>query len=208
MFIQIKLNGALGKRFGKVHRCIAANAAQAMRYMEVNYSDFRDWILNASERGILFNVKINNSYELGEEEIIDPLPESATITITPLFAGAGGGNINWLKVLVGGGLLALGLFGVGFLGLSPLQMMITGGLLLISGLLGGKVPPSDEEETRSFVFSGATNTVQAGGRVPVVYGIIQTGSIVISAAVRSYLVSGGGPIVSASTPSNPFLTPP
>jgi predicted phage tail protein len=188
-FITIRLRGALGKRFGFVHRCVAASVSQAMRYMEVNYPGFTQWVLSSSDRGILFRVSINNSYDLEESEILDPLPEDVTISITPLFSGAGGGNTNWLKIVVGGGLLALGLFGVGFLGLSPLQMMITGGLLLVSGLMGGKpATAEDEENTKSFVFSGAANTVQAGGRVPVVYGVIQTGSTVISAAVRSYLV--------------------
>jgi predicted phage tail protein len=179
----------LGRRFGFVHKCIASSAAQAIRYLQVNYADFDRWVLEASKRGVVFNVSINNAYELEEEEMIDPVPEAATISITPLFSGAGGGNISWLKVLVGGGLLIMGLAGLGFLGLGPLQLAIAGGLLLVSGLMGRKTDkPPDETDQKSFIFSGQSNTSASGGRVPVVYGVMIVGSTVISAAVRSYLV--------------------
>jgi predicted phage tail protein len=189
MFITLKLRGVLGKHFGREHKIIASSVAQAVRYLEVNFVGFQKWVLEASKRGIVFNVKCN-SYELSEEELIDPLPEDFTVSITPLFSGAGGGNISWLKVVAGAGLLILGLTGVGFLGLSPLSMIITGSLLLISGLMGSRTDkPADESDQKSFIFSGQTNTSSTGGRVSVVYGgPILVGSTVLSAAVRSYLV--------------------
>ena len=181
-FITIRLHGVLAKKFGAVHRCVASSTAQALRYLEVNYPGFRNWILNAHEQGIIFKVK-NNEYELSEEELIDPVGDGWTVHITPLFAASG--RVG--KIIVGIGLIALGSFGVGFLGLSPLSMIITGSLMLISGLIGPRTDtPSDEEDQRSYVFSGQTNTSSTGNRVPVVYGLIQTGSLVLSAAVRSY----------------------
>jgi len=182
MFIHIKLRGALGKRFGKEFKCIASSTAQAIRFLEVNLKDFRDWVLAAHERGIVFKV-LNNKYELDESELTDPLGEGWTIEIIPLFAAAG----RTVKIILGIGLIGLGAFGVGFLGLSPLQLMISGALLIISGLMGGKVPkPDDAEDQRSFVFSGQSNTASSGNRMSVVYGKILTGSLVLSAAVRSY----------------------
>lgn len=189
MFITVCLRGALGKKFGKIHKCIAPSVAQAVRYLEVNNPLFRQWVLDAGHRGIVFNVSVNKSYELGEDELIDPVPEDSTITITPLFAAAGGGGGKWIKIILGVGLIALGAFGVGFLGLGPLQMIITGSLLLLSGLMGTRTKKADEEDKKSFVFSGQTNTSQVGDRVPVVYGVIISGSIVLSAAVRSYIIT-------------------
>jgi len=187
MFITLKLKGALGRRFGYTHRCIASSVSQAIRYLEVNFGSFREWVLESGNRGIVFNVLINKNYEVGEDELIDPVPEDSTITITPLFAAAGGGN--WIKIILGIGLIAMGAFGVGFLGLGPMQLIVTGTLLLVSGLLGKKVPKGEGEDEKSFVFSGQTNTSQVGDRVPVVYGVIISGSIVLSAAVRSYIVA-------------------
>jgi predicted phage tail protein len=183
MFITLKLKGALGKKFGYIHKCIASNVNQAIRYLEVNFPEFREWILSASKRGIVFNVK-SNSYELEEVELLDPIPEDGTVTITPTFVATGGG-MGWLKIVLGVGLLGLGLFGVAILGLAPLQMIVVGSLLLISGLIGKKTPKDD---TGSLVFSGPTNTAEVGGRVPVVYGVILTGSVVLSAGIRSFIV--------------------
>lgn len=188
MFIHIKLNGILAKRYGKFHKCVAANVNQAIRYLDVNFPDFKSWILAAQERGIAFRVTTNN-YELGEDELLDPLPEDFTITIAPLFIGSGGSS-GFLKIIAGVALIGIGIFsgGAGFLGLSQLQLIITGSLLLLSGLMGGrtKKPDEDEVDKKSFVFSGASSTSNSGDRVPVVYGKILTGSIILSAAVRSY----------------------
>jgi predicted phage tail protein len=185
MFIHIKLRGVLGKKFGAVHKCVAANVNQAIRYLDVNYSNFRDWVLEAQERGIVFKVKTNN-YELGEDELLDPLPEDFTIEIIPLFAGSG----NTFKIIAGIALIGLGIFTGGFLGFSGLQLIITGSLLLLSGLMGGRTDkPPDQENQRSFVFSGSSNTGSSGSRVMVVYGKILTGSLVLSAAVRSFITA-------------------
>jgi len=186
MFITIKLHGALAKKFGKTFRCVAANTAQAIRFLEVNFKDFRKWVLEADSRGIVFQVK-TNQYELGGDELFDPVSPGTVIHLTPLFAGAGG---NTFKIFLGIGLIAAGLiFSGGLFGLSSLQLIITGALLLISGLMGKKTPAADpdDEQERSFVFSGAANVATVGGRVPVVYGVIQTGSTVASASVRSYV---------------------
>lgn len=184
MYVTIKLHGALARKFGKTFRCVASNTVQAIRFLEVNFKDFRKWVLEADSRGILFQVK-TNSYELSESELFDPIAPGMVIHLTPLFAGAGGSNL--IRVVLGVGLIAAGLiFSGGLFGLSSLQMIITGGLLLISGLMGKKTPPPDEQE-RSFIFSGAANVSTIGGRVPIVYGVIQTGSTVVSASVRSYV---------------------
>lgn len=188
MFIHIRLRGALGRRFGRVHKCIAANTTQALRYLDVNFPDFKNWVLAAQERGIVFKVA-TNGYAMDEDELLDPLPEDFTISITPLFSATGGSS-NLLKIIAGVALIGIGIFsgGAGFLGLSQMQLIITGSLLLLSGLMGGRTPkPDDEEDKKSFVFSGASSTSNSGDRVPVVFGKILTGSIILSAAVRSYI---------------------
>lgn len=184
-YITIKLHGALAKKFGKTFRCVASNTVQAIRFLEVNFNDFRKWVLDADSRGIVFQVK-TNQYELSNEELFDPVSPGMVIHITPLFAGEGRTG----SIIAGIGLIAAGvIFTGGLLGLSSLQLIITGALLLISGLMGNKTPAADPDDNqkRSFIFSGAANVSTVGGRVPVVYGRIQTGSTVVSASVRSYV---------------------
>lgn len=185
MFVTVILHGALAKKFGKFHKCVASNVVQAIRYFEVNFKNFRKWILDAYNRGIYFQVK-TNEYELSESELFDPISSGMVIHLTPLFSGAG--RIG--SIIAGIGLIAAGIiFTGGLLGLSSLQLIVTGSLLLISGLFGNRTPAADpdDEQKRSFIFSGAANVATVGGRVPVVYGRIQTGSTVVSASVRSYV---------------------
>jgi predicted phage tail protein len=188
MFTTIKLHGVLGKTFGKEFQCVAHSVADAVRFLEVNFPSFRGWILDAHDRGTVFRVRVNK-YTIGEDELLDPVPLGKTIHITPLVSASG--NSGLFKIIAGVALIGLGVAGISFLGLSPLSMIITGALLVISGLMGNRTPAADpdEENTRSFVFSGATNTTAAGGRVPVVYGVMQTGSTVVSASVRSYQIA-------------------
>ena len=65
-----------------------------------------------------------------------------------------------------------------------------GASLLLSGVSGMLFPipdqqrfSSEEDPRLSFSFSGVQNTSRAGTPVPIVYGEIFTGSVVISAAI-------------------------
>ena len=47
------------------------------------------------------------------------------------------------------------------------------------------VPENDQDPRRSFNFSGIQNTSRAGVAVPVIYGTVLTGSIVVSAGIEN-----------------------
>ena len=88
--------------------------------------------------------------------------------------------------------LAFGGGGIGFAaaGLGAKAAFGIGAGLLLSGVSGMLFPIPDqqqfasEEDPRiSFSFDGVQNTSRAGTPVPIVYGEILTGSVVISAAV-------------------------
>ena len=187
MFTTVFLHGPLGKVFGKEHRCIAPNTASVVRYFEVNFPTFRKWILDAADRGTVFKVR-HGSYHLDENELQDPIATGKNIHITPLPSGAGG---NTFKIIAGIAFIGAGLiFTGGLLGLGSGQLILIGASLLLSGLMNKKTAkPADEEDKKSFVFSGATNTSSVGGRVPIVYGLMLAGSTVLSAQVRSYIVA-------------------
>ena len=50
------------------------------------------------------------------------------------------------------------------------------------------VSESEQDPRRSFSFSGIQNTSRAGVAVPVIYGKVMTGSVVISAAIDTVQV--------------------
>lgn len=182
MITTIRLFGDLAERFTAEFVADVNNVGEAIAALEVNFFGFREHLATAHEHGIAFNVRIGKDWELTEEQIFDPTC-GHEIYITPAIIGAG----KTLGLILGVALIGLGTGGIGFLGLSPLMMIVTGALLILSGLMGPKTEaPSDtdEEGKKSFIMNGAVNTTTVGGRVPIPYGSdIYVGSTVISAGV-------------------------
>ncbi len=104
---------------------------------------------------------------------------------------------GWQCVPSPGAGFAFGTKGVGFIGTGALAGT-SGGLgalagnigimLVLSGVAGlltpvPKTPKSEEDPQNSFSFSGIQQTSRAGTAVPVCYGEILTGSVVISAEI-------------------------
>lgn len=162
---------------------------EAVDALCANFPKLRTYFLSAHNFDQAFKVRVGNDWELEEKELYHPIPNGFDIFITAVPIGAG--RIG--KIILGVGLLALGIAGVGILGLSPLMTAVTGGLLIVGGVLGGKpaAPDPNEAETKqSFIFNGPVNSVAAGGRIPVPYGQpLFLGSYVVSASIRSYLIA-------------------
>ena len=147
----------------------------------------------------LYQVKVGN-YDIDETEIHNPIG-SQDIHFVPVISGAGRGLG---KVLLGAALIA-GAFLTGGASFS-LQAGLTGtflgkaavgiGAALVLGGVSEMLFPlptqkdfDNESDPRlSFSFSGLQNTSRAGTPVPLVYGEIFTGSVIISAAVDTQQV--------------------
>ena len=155
-----------------------------------------------------YQVKVGN-YAVDQEEIHHPIGQE-DIHIVPVISGAGRGLG---KILLGAALIA-GAFiinpslsfsfqsGVtGFGALTGVSGAITkaavylGASLVLSGVSDMLFPlpkpkefKSEQDPQLSFSFSGTQNTSRAGTPVPIVYGEIITGSVVISGAVDTQQV--------------------
>jgi len=154
-----------------------------------------------------YQVKIGN-YDVGEEEIHHPIGQE-DIHFIPVISGAGRGLGKLLlgAALIGGAFLFTPLSAGSFF--SPIvapgsfaaAMPITkaaialGGALVLSGVSDMLFPlpkpkefSSEQDPQVSFSFSGTQNTSRAGTPVPLVYGEIVTGSVVISGSVDTQQV--------------------
>jgi len=154
-----------------------------------------------------YQVKIGN-YDVGEEEIHHPIGQE-DIHFIPVISGAGRGlgKILLGAALIGGAFLFTPLSAGSFF--SPIvapgsfaaAMPITkaaialGGALVLSGVSDMLFPlpkpkefSSEQDPQVSFSFSGTQNTSRAGTPVPLVYGEIVTGSVVISGSVDTQQV--------------------
>ena len=154
-----------------------------------------------------YQVKVGN-YAVNEEEIHHPIGQE-DIHIVPVIAGAGGGTGKILlgAALIGGAFLFTPLTAGSFF--SPIvaqgsfaaALPMTkaavglGGALILSGVSDMLFPlpkpkefKSEQDPQLSFSFSGTQNTSRAGTPVPIVYGEIVTGSVVISGAIDTQQV--------------------
>ena len=194
MLSKIKLHGKLAKFIGHKEFDVKVNSvAQAVSFLIHNFPEAETY-MNPQ----YYMVQVGNDF-IDKDEIHYPIGKQE-INFIPVIAGRG--NIG--KIILGGALIAMS-FGVGGLFATPLSFSAGGfaaaGLgakaafgigagLLLSGVSGMLFPIPDqqqfasEEDPRiSFSFGGVQNTSRAGTPVPIVYGEILTGSVVISAAV-------------------------
>ena len=178
---------------GKAVSFLVNNFPQVEKYMNPQY----------------YQVKVGN-YAVNEEEIHHPIGQQ-DIHIVPVISGAGSGTG---KVLLGAALIGIGMasggitfanffnpavvpYAPGFASATGIvkATIALGGALVLQGVSEMLFPlpkpkefKSEQDPQLSFSFSGTQNTSRAGTPVPIVYGEIITGSVVISGAVDTQQV--------------------
>ena len=211
MLRKVKLYGQLAKFVG--HRVLEAdvhNAAEAVRFLVANWPELESHMADQ-----YYKVSAG-SWEISEEELHYPTG-SSDIKIIPVVGGSGGntGSILLGVALIGASFLlpgagifgTTGLMSVGATGGAAATGLSLAGVATFAGtvmsgigaalVLGGvadmltptpQTPESVQDPQNSFSFSGIQNTSRAGICVPVIYGEVITGSIVISAAIDTVQV--------------------
>lgn len=205
MLKKIKFYGPLKDFLGYEELEAHVNSVgQTMRFLITNFPELEKHMADNT-----YKVLINQD-QIDETQINDPIGQS-TVHIVPVVTGAGGnmGRILTGAALIGASFLfpGAGMFGTYGLGGAA---AVKGGILTGIGtltsavgaamVLGGvsdmlfpkpKMPEfsSPNDPRISFGFSGTQNTSRAGTPVPLVYGEIFTGSVVISAGVDTHQVS-------------------
>ena len=189
MLRKLRLYGELAEFIGHKEFEVQVNSiSQAVSFLVCNFPKSEAYIAVRSYKVLV------GDYEVGEDELAHPIGQF-DLHFVPVIAGAGGGT---RKILGGAALIGLGFAtGGGFLGtalaknLGAIAVVKNVGLsLALSGVADLLTPvpktpdfSSEQDPRLSFKFSGLQNTSRAGTPVPVVYGEIFTGSVVISAGV-------------------------
>ena len=189
MLRKVKLYGKLAEFVGhKEFEVQVDNVAKAVSFLIHNFPSLEEHMSPQ-----YYQVKVGN-YDIDKDEIDYPVGRE-DIHFIPVIAGAGGAR----KLLLGGALIGLAFvtggasfsFSAGltgsFFGTTAVNLGIGLALMGVSEMLFPLPKPQDfnsEEDPRlSFSFGGVQNTSRAGTPVPIVYGEIITGSVVISAAI-------------------------
>ena len=199
MLRKLKLYGELAKFVGhKEFEVQVDTVGKAVSFLIHNFPEIERFMSPK-----YYQVKVGN-YDIDKNELIYPVGQE-DIHFIPAISGAGRGMG---KVLLGAALIgaaflnpALGLssfaktqvgsaVAFGKLGFLTKAAVYVGASLVLQGVSDLLFPlpepqkfNSEEDPQLSFSFSGVQNTSRAGTPVPIVYGEIFTGSVVISAAI-------------------------
>ena len=196
MLRKIKLYGELAKFLGqKTFEAEVHSAAQAIRFLVVNFPQLEKHMADR-----YYKVAIDN-WELEEKELHYPNGQE-DVKIIPVVGGEGGRGVG--KVLLGAALIGgaflinpalsfsfqSGVTGFASAGALTQAVVYTGGSLILSGVAEMLTPvptisEMEQDPRNSFNFSGIQNTSRAGVAVPVIYGEVLTGSVVISAGIET-----------------------
>ena len=201
MLRKIKLYGELAKFLGqKTFEAEVHSAAQAITFLVVNFPQLEKHMADR-----YYKIAIDN-WELEEKELHYPNGQE-DIKIIPVVGGEGGRGIG--RVLLGAALICgaflinpalsfsfkSGVTGFASAGALSQAVVYTGGSLILSGVADmltpvPKITEQEQDPRLSFNFSGIQNTSRAGVAVPVIYGEVLTGSVVISAGIETAQVEG------------------
>jgi len=183
----IRLYGALGARFGRVHRLAVQTSAEAVKALCVNFDGFESYLMNAKKNGMVFAV-FRGKRNIGVEDYQN-LGGNNDIRIAPIMEGAKKAGVFQTilgAVMVVAGAVALFGFGQAW----GTTLMISGGTAMAGGVYQMLSPQpkglqgrDDPDNRPSYAFGGAVNTIAMGNPIPVLYGEREIGGAIISAGI-------------------------
>ncbi|MCL7838781.1 tail assembly protein, partial [Pasteurella multocida] len=178
--VNVKFYGSL-RQFGTSFKIDAENTAEIIRALTSQIPKLREFI----QKGY-FTVRIAKEYidnRYLEKGLFYKLKEGMTVHFTPVLKGSKRGGV--FSVILGAALMVASIFvpGAGLFGMGA--ALALGG---VAQLLTPqpKMPAINEKEKKqSTSFSNLSNMAAQGRMVPLAYGRIRCGSLVISQGVQT-----------------------
>ncbi len=202
MLSKIRVYGRLARFLGE--RSFDADIStpiDSLKFLLANFPNVERHMMEQS-----YKIKVGKD-EIDETELFNP-SGIQEIKIIPVVTGSDGLG----RVLAGAALIGLAIAapaaGLGLGGGSPLLFGTTGGgalaaaagnfgiYLALSGAAQMLTPVptpqgvSEDPQSMNFSFSGVQNTSRAGTALPVIYGEIFAGSLVVSAGIDTVQIKG------------------
>jgi predicted phage tail protein len=190
------LDGALGERFGHRFDLNVRTPREALTFLCATLKGFRNYLAEHSTPG--YHVFVGET-NIGEEELEFPSGRQA-IRIMPSVEGAGGDG-GALKTILGVVLVVVGYVLSPYTGGASMALAKLGGAIAISGVAemlapSPKMPTTKIEkgaDEAGHSFNGVQNVIAQGRCVPVAYGRVRIGSLVVSSGTSADTHFPGGP---------------
>lgn len=191
MLRKIYLHGKIGRKYGRMVELDVNTTAEAVRALAANFPEIMKDLRDGSWHVIRGDVK--TGMDLGEEHITDFQLGSAELHFMPVVAGSKRQGL--LKIILGvvlvgaafamsGGALATPIAGGMLGGATYGNMAMLGAALALAGVSQLLAPEEKEEKDESsFTMSGPGNAYEQGSPIPLVYGMVITGGVMISGGI-------------------------
>ena len=200
MLSKIKVYGRLARFLGeRTFEAEISSPVDAFKFLLANFPNLESHMMEQN-----YCVKVGD-YEISETELAIPTG-SQEIRIVPVIMGAKKGLGRFLLgvAIIGAAIFVPGaapaLTTSGFIsGTAGASFLVTAaaniGLYLALSGISQMITPTedvgaDSDDPSSFTFNGVQNTIRAGVAIPVVYGEIFTGSLVVSGGIDTDDYSG------------------
>jgi predicted phage tail protein len=178
--IQVHLHGILGNKYGKIHKFAAKSPKDILNAFEANHPEFRKDLKELALKNVHYTFVYDNKWLKGAS-LLDSKIKVKEVHIIPSVLGAG--------PAVFGSVAATVFFYA--------SLAISIGSAIYSYVQAGKVefpkiPGATGTSTalnRSLAFSNRENIIEQGNPVPLVYGRIKVGSLVIQSSVKTFPLS-------------------
>lgn len=193
---RVILEGDLGDKFGKVWHTSCDTLVDIFKLIECQREGYREYMLDCQEKGIMYTISRGDIPVEDESELFMTVG-SNDIIITPIPAGSkGAGKLLAAIFLIWGGWMLAGAaaqFGAWYgaawgwaATIGGYSLMLAGSAMALRTIEEMLTPDTNaDDEDESHLFGGPINTVAEGVAIPIVYGEMITGGVVISASYDS-----------------------
>lgn len=186
----IRLYGALGARFGRVHKMAVQTSAEAVKALCVNFDGLEEYLRNAQQNGMTFAV-FRGKRNIGIEDYKE-LSGTSDIRIAPIMEGSKKAGV--FQTILGAVMVVAGIaisyFSAGTMSAFGTSLAV-GGVGMMAGGIYQMLSPQpkglqgrdDPDNKPSYAFGGSVNTLAMGNPVAVLYGEREIGGAIISAGI-------------------------
>lgn len=183
----IRLYGALGARFGRVHKLAVQTSAEAVKALCVNFDGLEDYLMSAKKNGMTFAV-FRGKRNIGVDDF-KGLGGDSDIRIAPVMEGSK--KAGMFQTILGAVMVVVGvvisIYSAGTMSAFGAQLA-AGGVAMMAGGIYQMLSPQpkglqgrdDPDNKPSYAFGGSVNSVAMGNPVAVLYGEREIGGAIIS----------------------------
>lgn len=200
---EVILYGPMRAKFGRSYRFEVKSVAEAFRALNAVVPGFKAWFAERARAGATYKILVGQrSVATGELSLESS--SSEPIRIVPVVEGSKNNKLLGAVVAIIGAVI-MWFTGNPYVFQMGLAMVIGGVAMMM--VPTPKTPGKGEisKDIGSQVFDGPANATSAGSAIPLLYGTMEVGSVVVSAAIYTedispVLYNGGGGSEGSYTP--------